>query len=141
MHITHVKGGKHLHMRTCRCAPFLYLRNGWTDCAEIWCVVVRDTLARRLTKVKSVVLLHGRTCKRADEPLFRTSEMAGRISLKFGVLLENQAPYKSLGWGTAAHSYSCTTSSYLVSGWTDCAKIWHAVRDLLDKRFTESPIG
>ena len=25
--------------------------------------------------------------------------------------------------------------------WTDCAEIWCAVRDQLDKRFTESPIS
>ena len=27
--------GYHVHLRT----PFLHLRNGWTDCAENWCVV------------------------------------------------------------------------------------------------------
>ena len=34
------------------------------------------------------VHLHVRTCARADMPLFRISEMVGRIALKFGVLLE-----------------------------------------------------
>ena len=90
MHITHVMGGVHLHVRTCICAPFLYLGNGWTDCAEIWCVI-RDPLAR-LECLESRV---GYICTwaRADVqifPLFRISETGGRISLKFGVLLENR---------------------------------------------------
>ena len=38
-------GGVHLHVHTYRCAPFLYLVNGWTDCAETWCVV-RGLLGR-----------------------------------------------------------------------------------------------
>ena len=86
MHITQVMGGVHLHMRTCARAdvpPFLYLGNGWTDCAEIWCVA-RDPLAKLFAKVNGGAHLHVRTC-----PLFRISETAGRIALKFGMWLEN----------------------------------------------------
>ena len=36
-----------VHM--CICGPFPYLWNGWTDRAEIWCVV-RDPLVRRFTE-------------------------------------------------------------------------------------------
>ena len=39
-----------LHVHNCAPAPFPYLGNGWTDCAEIYCVV-RDPSARRFTKV------------------------------------------------------------------------------------------
>ena len=86
MHITQVMGGVHLHVRTCARAdvpPFLYLGNGWTDCAEIWCVV-RDPLARLFTNVHGGAQLHMRTCA----TLFLISEMAGRIALKFGMCLE-----------------------------------------------------
>ena len=85
MHITHVMSGVHLHVRTCASAdvpPFPYLGNGWTDCAEIWCVV-RDPLAMRFTLLRGGVHLHVRTCA----PLFRISETAGRIALKFGIWL------------------------------------------------------
>ena len=40
----------HLQVRTCRCAPFPYLGNDWTDCVETR-FVVRDRLAWRFTKV------------------------------------------------------------------------------------------
>ena len=40
---------------------FWYLGNDWTNCAELW-RVVRDPLARRLTDVNGVVLVHVRTC-------------------------------------------------------------------------------
>ena len=49
----------------------------------IWCVV-RDPLAMRLTLLRGGVHLHVRTCT----PLFRFSGTAGRIALKFGMLLE-----------------------------------------------------
>ena len=41
-----------------------------------------------IKQVMGGVHLHVRTCARADVPLFRISETAGRIALKFGVLLE-----------------------------------------------------
>ena len=61
----------------CTCAradvpPFPYLGNGWTDCAEIWCVA-RDPLARLFAKVHGGAQLHVSTCA----PLFRISETAG----------------------------------------------------------------
>ena len=34
-----------------------------------------------------------------------------------------------------------TPFSYLGNGWTDCTEIWYAVKDLLDKCFTESLIA
>ena len=71
------------HIRTCRCAPFLHLGNGWTDCAEILCLI-RDPQARLLAKVHGGAQLHVRTCA----PPFRISETAGRIALKFGMWLE-----------------------------------------------------
>ena len=37
-----------------------YLGNGWTDCADIWCVV-RDPLALRFTLLRGEVHLHVRT--------------------------------------------------------------------------------
>ena len=47
--------GAHVRMRN----PFLYLGNGWTDCAETW-GVVRGPLAMRFTKDEGY--LHERTC-------------------------------------------------------------------------------
>ena len=44
--VTHVR----VHVRMFRCAFFMYLGNGWTDFAEIWCVV-RRPLARRFEEV------------------------------------------------------------------------------------------
>ena len=61
-----VDGGVQLHVLTCAradVAHFSYLGNGWTDCAEIWCVV-RDPLARRFTEVYA-----GVHRARADVPL------------------------------------------------------------------------
>ena len=40
--------------------PFPYLGNGWTDCAEILCVV-RDQLSKRFAQIKSEIHLHVRT--------------------------------------------------------------------------------
>ena len=60
MRITQIMVGVHLHVRTCRCAPFPNLRNGWTDCGEIWCVVI-DQLARLFAQVNDGAGAHGRT--------------------------------------------------------------------------------
>ena len=40
-----LNGGVHLRLRT----PFSYLENGWTDCAENWCVI-RGLLAIHFAK-------------------------------------------------------------------------------------------
>ena len=88
----------HLHVRTYSrrdVHPFPYLGNGVTNFPEIWCVV-REPAPRRFKKVYGGIELHVRRCA----PLFRISEMAGRIALKFAMRL-----------------------------------------DLLDKRFTESPVN
>ena len=55
-------GAVHLYVRTCRCAPFPYLKDVWTDCTEIWCVA-RNPLARRFANVYGVVQLHVGTCR------------------------------------------------------------------------------
>ena len=102
MHIPQVMGGVYLHVRTCRYAPFPHLGNGWTDCAEIWCVV-SDPLAMRFTVLRGGVHLHVRTCV----PFFRFSGPAGRIALKFGMLLgTNQLDrLHKPGWGTLARAH------------------------------------
>ena len=41
-----------------------------------------------IKQVMGGVHLHVRTCARADVPVFRISETAGPIALKFGVWLE-----------------------------------------------------
>ena len=77
MHITQVMGGEHLHVRTCARADvptFMYLGNGWTDCAEIW-FVVRDQLAWHFTKVDCGVHVHIRACA----TLFHISGTAGGL--------------------------------------------------------------
>ena len=74
-------GSVHLHLQMLPSVP--YLRNGWTDRAEIWCVV-RDPLAMRFTPLRGGVHLRLRTCA----PLFRLSGTARRIVLKFGMLLD-----------------------------------------------------
>ena len=78
MHFTLLRGRVHLHVRT----PFPYLGNGWPDCAEIW-YAVRDQLARQFIHTRDGVHLHVRSCV----PLFHISGTAGRIALKFGMLL------------------------------------------------------
>ena len=40
--------------------------------------------------------------------------------------------------GTAARAHP---SSYLRTGWTDCAEIWYAVRDTLAERLQTDPLG
>ena len=51
-----------------------------------------------IKQVMGGVHLHVRKCARADVPLFRISETAGRIALKFGVLLDTHdlGVYKSV---------------------------------------------
>ena len=66
-----------------RSTAFRYLGNGLMDCAEIW-RAVRDQLAMRFKLLRGGMHLHVRT--RAS--LFRISGTAGRIALKFGMLLE-----------------------------------------------------
>ena len=78
IHITQVIGGVHLYVRTGARAdvpPSPYLGNGWTDCAEIWCVVTV------FANVHGGAQLHVRTFA----PLFRILEVVGRIALKFGM--------------------------------------------------------
>ena len=74
------------HMRTCRCAPFPYLANDWTDCAEIWYAVI-DALARHFKEVDDGVQLHVRTCAL----LFCISRTAGWIALKFDAWLRDRS--------------------------------------------------
>ena len=50
--------------------------------------VCLETNAMLITQVMGGVHMHVRTCAGEDVPLFRTSETAGQIALKFGVWLE-----------------------------------------------------
>ena len=70
---TCVRAQRTAHVQMC---PFSHLWKGWTECADIWCVVI-NKLAPRFTKVEGGVRLH--VC------LFRISGTAGRIALKLGV--------------------------------------------------------
>ena len=79
-------GWVNLHASTCARAPFPYLGNSWTDCAEIW-YVVRDPLAKRFTEVDDGIQLHVRACA----PLFLILGTAGRIALKFCVWFGNNS--------------------------------------------------
>ena len=79
-------GGEHLHVRSCARAdvPQCFVsRERRTDGADIFCAV-RDQLANRSTLFRGGVHLHVRTCA----PLFYISRTAGRIALKFDMLLE-----------------------------------------------------
>ena len=85
VHIAQLMGVVHLHVRTCTradVAPFPYLGNGWTDCAEMW-YVVRYLLARRFTEVDDGIQLHVRTYA----SIFRISGTAARIALKLRMWL------------------------------------------------------
>ena len=94
-----------------------------------------------IRQVTGAAHLHVRTRARADVPLFRISETAGPIALKFGVLLGSH----EIGvLQTSRLGYSCTCEHahvqmchfpYLRNGWTDCAEIWCVVCDPLAKRF------
>ena len=82
-------GSASANVRTCRCAPFPYLGNGWTDCAEI-CYVLRDTLAKRFTKVdgtRAHVQLYpeGTSAREHVHPFSVSRGTTGRTALKFGV--------------------------------------------------------
>ena len=68
-----VGDGVQLHVRI----TFSYLGNGWTDCAEVSCVV-RDPLVMRLGTGARTQLC---------APLFRISGTAERIVLKLGACL------------------------------------------------------
>ena len=63
----------------------LLLRNGWADCHQIWCVA-RAHVAVHIPQVMGGVLLHVRTNR--CSPVFHIPGTAGRILLKFGMLLE-----------------------------------------------------
>ena len=119
-------GGMHLHVRTCARADapsVTYLGNSLTDCGEIWCVV-RDPLAMRFTLFRDGVHLHVRTCA----PLFRILGTAGRIALKFGMLLETNQLH-SLHKPRIGYICTCARADvprfpYLGSCLTDCAETW-----------------
>ena len=74
-----------MHCIVHMCPGVSYLEKRWTDCAEIWCMVT-DQLARRCTQASGGIHVQEHTC----EPLFRISETAERIALKFGMLLEKK---------------------------------------------------
>ena len=73
---------------------FSYLGTGWTDYAEIRCVVI-DPLAKRFTEVD---VRYVRTCA----SLLRISGTAGRAALKFGVWLGDQRLCVLLRMGDSA---------------------------------------
>ena len=67
----------------CACADvprFLYLGNGWTDCAEVWCELMGPG------PMHFIGITSGTHCTRA--PLFDISVTTGRFVVKFGVLLD-----------------------------------------------------
>ena len=119
MHIPQVMGGMHLHVRTWARTDVSQCsipREWLTDWAEIWCVV-RGQLALRFALLRGVVhlQLHVRTCV----PLFHISRTAGRIALKFGMLLETNYISSCLGLGlmcTCARACSFSVSRERLDG-------------------------
>ena len=81
MHITQVIGGEHLHVHTCRFAPFPISETAGRIALkfDVWL----ETHYLAVSQKSSVEYI--RTCARADVPLFRISETVGRIALKFGM--------------------------------------------------------
>ena len=77
----------HLHVNTCAHAdvPPSVSRKRLDGLRRI-CYVVGDPLPGRSTEVDDGVNPHVSTCA----PLFRITETAGRIALKFGVWLRDQ---------------------------------------------------
>ena len=71
---------------------FLYLRNGLTDCVQIWHVGWRS-LTKCLPQVISVVHLHVRTCAPLSHKCSacRHSVTVGPIALKFGMHFETHS--------------------------------------------------
>ena len=65
------------------------------------------------------VHLHVRTCARADVPLFRISETAGWIALKFSVLLETHylgvLQKSMMGTSARAHVRTCRCVPFHIS--------------------------
>ena len=97
--------------------PFPYLRNGWTDCAEIW-YVVRDQLTRQCKPRMWYIC----TCL----PLFRISGTAGRIALKFWHVVTRPVSYAvnaKQWWGASARVHVRAPFPYIVNGWKDLAEI------------------
>ena len=60
-----------------------YLENGWTDCAEIWCVV-RDQLAMRFTKLRGGVYLYLENFRIFSVSLERPDELRRNLVLGEG---------------------------------------------------------
>ena len=74
-------------------------------------------------------------------PLFRISETAGRIVLKFGMWIETDCP-GLLQKARVRHGCTCTPSfSFLGNGGTDCAELRYLVKDPLARRFTYVTAG
>ena len=82
------------------CTPLPHLGTGWTDCTEVWCVVI-EKLPWCFTQVKLGYIVLGwdayiRTCARVYlyvRDSFRISEAAGRIVLSIGVVMNQLAMY------------------------------------------------
>ena len=104
-------GTWHVPRERCQNWPLIKLRNGFADCDQIWCII-KDQAAMHNTQVMAGVHLHVRTCTRADVPLFRISEMAGRIALKFGLWLGTHYLnlLQELMLGTCARAYPFSVS-------------------------------
>ena len=86
-----------------------------------------------------------RTCHVQMCPLFRISETAGRIVLKFGVPLENRQ-LGVLQKPTVGYSCTCARAHPFfriseTAGQIDLKLGRYTLRDPLDKRFIERPIS
>ena len=134
----------HLHVRTCRLAPFPYLGKGRTDYAEIWCVV-RDSLARLFTKVYDGVHLHVRMCARADVPVLRIPVAplsylgigwTDRAEIWYVVSDPLARLFAKVKSGAQLHVRTYPPLFYLVNGWMDCAEIWCEAGGPLAMHFT-----
>ena len=84
-----ITGGIRAHVQRYTHTVLLYLRNGSTDCVQIW-YVGWGSLAKWLSQVICGVHLHVRTCAPLSHKCSacRSSETVGPIVLKFGMHLD-----------------------------------------------------
>ena len=77
-----------------------------------------------IPQVMGSVHLHVRTCR--CSPVFLILGMAGRVALKFGVLLDKLAMRFTL-LGGGVHLHVRTHFPHLGNNWTDCFEFWYVV--------------
>ena len=109
------------HVRTCRCFPFPYPTSGWTDCAEIWCLV-----RHRLAWVFYKGLYTGAV---AYHFLFLWNGWTRCAEIRYVVGRPLAVRFKQfMAWVSSASAHVTTLFPFLENGRAQYDKIWCVVR-------------